>query len=264
MSERVRYEVRETERVAIVTLARPEKRNALDPQTIAELEEALAAAEADGRVSAILLAADGRDFCAGADLEHIERTVDMSPEDLKADALTLGRLFVHMRRLPKPIVAAVHGNALAGGAGLATACDLVAASDDAHFGYPEVRIGFVPAMVMTMLVRAVGEKRAFALVALGHRIGAREALEQGLVHTVFSRHTFADDAFALAADLAARSRTSVALTKRLLYELDELTFEEGIERGADVNAEARGTDDCRSGVRAFLAARRPSVEPEAR
>lgn len=255
MSERVRYELREAERVAIVTLARPAKRNALDPQTIAELQESLAAAEADDRVGVILLAAEGKDFCAGADLEHIERTLDMTLAELEQDALELGRLFLHMRGVPKPIVAAVHGNALAGGAGLASACDLVVASDDAHFGYPEVHIGFVPAMVMTMLVRAVGEKRAFALVALGNRIGAREAMEQGLVHAVFSRHTFADDAFAFAADLATRSRTAIALSKRLLYEIDELTFEQGVERGAAVNAEARETEDCRAGVRAFLARR---------
>jgi methylglutaconyl-CoA hydratase len=255
MSERVRFEVREAERVAIVTLARPAKRNALDPQTIVELQESLAAAEADDRVGVILLAAEGKDFCAGADLEHIERTLDMTLAELEQDALELGRLFLHMRGVPKPIVAAVHGNALAGGAGLASACDLVVASDDAHFGYPEVHIGFVPAMVMTMLVRAVGEKRAFALVALGNRIGAREAMEQGLVHAVFSRHTFADDAFAFAADLATRSRTAIALSKRLLYEIDELTFEQGVERGAAVNAEARETEDCRAGVRAFLARR---------
>jgi methylglutaconyl-CoA hydratase len=179
----------------------------------------------------------------------------MTLAELEQDALELGRLFLHMRGVPKPIVAAVHGNALAGGAGLASACDLVVASDDAHFGYPEVHIGFVPAMVMTMLVRAVGEKRAFALVALGNRIGAREAMEQGLVHAVFSRHTFADDAFAFAADLATRSRTAIALSKRLLYEIDELTFEQGVERGAAVNAEARETEDCRAGVRAFLARR---------
>ena len=256
--ERVRYEVREAERVALVTLARPEKRNALDPPTIAGLEEALAAAETDAHVGAILLAAEGKDFCAGADLEHVEHTLAMTPAELEQDALELGRLFVRMRALPKPIVAAVHGNALAGGAGLASACDLVLASDDAQFGYPEVHIGFVPAMVMTMLVRAVGEKRAFALVALGNRIGAREALEQGLVHAVYSRHTFADDAFALAADLAGRSPSALALSKRLLYEIGELSFEAGIERGARVNAEARGTDDCRAGVRAFLARRGPA------
>lgn len=256
-SERVRYEVREAERVAIVTLARPEKRNALDPPTIAALRESLAAAEADERVGTVLLAAEGKDFCAGADLEHIGRTLDMTPAELEEDALELGRLFVRMRAVPKPIVAAVHGNALAGGAGLASACDLVVASDDAQFGYPEVHIGFVPAMVMTMLVRAVGEKRAFALVAIGNRVGAKEAMEQGLVHAVYSRHTFADDAFAFAADLARRSGTALALSKRLLYEIGELSFEAGVERGARVNAEARGTEDCRAGVRAFLARRGP-------
>jgi methylglutaconyl-CoA hydratase len=264
MTGRVRYEPRTDDGVAIVTLARPDKRNALDPETIADLEEALAAAEADERIAAILLAAEGRDFCAGADLAHIERTLDMSRADLERDALDMGRLFLHMRRLPKPIVAAVQGNALAGGAGLATACDVVLAADDANFGYPEIHIGFVPAMVMTMLLRAVGEKRAFALVASGHRIGAREAMEIGLVHTVFSRHTFADDAIAFAADLAGRSRTSMAFTKGLLYELDELTFAEGIERGASVNAEARSTEDMRVGVRAFLARRTAPATPEAR
>jgi methylglutaconyl-CoA hydratase len=258
MSDPVRYEVREAERVAVVTLARPEKRNALDPATVAGLEGSLAAAEADERVAAILLAAEGKDFCAGADLAHIERTVDMSHEELVDDAMALGRLFVHMRRLPKPIVAAVQGNALAGGAGLATACDLIVASDDAHFGYPEVHIGFVPALVMTLLLRAVGEKRAFALIALGNRIGAPDALEHGLVHAVFSRHTFADDAFALAVDLAGRSRTSLAYSKRLLYELEDMGFEEGVRRGAVVNAEARQTEDCRAGVRAFLERRRLS------
>ena len=263
MNGRVRYEVRADDGLAVVTLARPEKRNALDREAVADLEEALAAAEADERVAAILLAAEGRDFCAGADLAHIERTLDMSRAELEEDALAMGRLFLHMRLLPKAIVAAVQGNALAGGAGLATACDIVVAADDANFGYPEIHIGFVPAMVMTMLVRAVGEKRAFALVVSGHRIGAREAMEQGLVHAVFSRHTFADDSLAFGVDLATRSRTSMALTKRLLYDLDELTFAEGIERGAQVNAEARSTEDCRAGVRAFLARRDASAAPEA-
>jgi methylglutaconyl-CoA hydratase len=258
VSDPVGYEVHESERVAVVTLARPEKRNALDPETVDGLERSLAGAEADERVAAILLAAEGKDFCAGADLAHIERTVDMSGAELVDDAMALGRLFVHMRRLPKPIVAAVQGNALAGGAGLASACDLIVAADDAHFGYPEVHIGFVPAMVMTMLVRAVGEKRAFAMVALGNRIGAIEAQEHGLVHAVFSRHTFADDAFAVAVDLAGRSGTSLAFTKRLLYQLDDLGFEEGIVRGAAVTAEARQTEDCRAGVRAFLERRRSS------
>ncbi len=252
MSEHVLYELDEPTGVVTITLDRPEKRNALDPETIAALEAAFAAAETDGRARVILLVANGKDFCAGVDIAHIEAMVDASHEELLEDARRMGRLFVRMRRLPKPIVAAVHGNALAGGAGLATACDIVLAADDAHFGYPEVHIGFVPAMVLTMLTRSVGEKRAFELVTSGRRFGAEEALRLGLIHCVYSRHTFADDARAYAVELAGRSVTSMALSKQLLYELDDLTFEEGIERGARVNAEARRTDDCRTGVRAFL------------
>lgn len=251
MSGRVRFEVGD-DGVGRITLARPEKRNALDPATIRELEEALTSAEADPAVRAILLDAEGKDFCAGADLAHIEAMVDATREELVADARALGELFLHMRRLPKPIVAAVHGNALAGGAGLATACDLVLAADDAYLGYPEVHIGFVPAMVMTMLIRAVGEKRAFELVVRGERIDAGRAREIGLVNGVYSRHTFADDVRAWAAELAERSASSMALSKALLHELEELDFAAGIARGAEVNADARRTEDCRAGVRAFL------------
>lgn len=246
------YDASPEEGLATIVLNRPEKRNALDREMIEGLEEALAAAEADERLRTIFVWAEGKDFCAGADIAHLAAMVDAPHDALLDDARYLGRLFVHMRRLPKPIVAAVHGNALAGGAGLATACDVVLAADDAYFGYPEVHIGFVPAMVMAILVRAVGEKRAFELVASGRRIGAEEARELGLVHAVYSRHTFADDTRAYAVELASRSATSLAFSKRLLYELDELTFEEGIERGAEINALARQTDDCRAGVRAFL------------
>lgn len=253
--DRVRYRV-EDDGVAVVTLSRPEKRNALDPATIDALSEACEAAAADERVRAILLDAEGKDFCAGADLAHIEALVDADRDALVADARRLGDLFLRMRRLPKPIVAAVHGNALAGGAGLATACDLVLAADDAYLGYPEVHIGFVPAMVMTMLIRAVGEKRAFELVARGDRIHAERAHEIGLVNCVYSRHTFADDVRAYTAELAERSVTSIALSKSLLYELDELDFAEGLARGAEVNADARRTDDCRAGVKAFLERKR--------
>ncbi len=251
MSERVRLAV-DDDGIATVTLDRADKRNALDPAMIAELEEAFAAAEADPRVRVVVLQAEGKDFCAGADLAHIESTVTMDRDELVADARRLGELFVRMRRLPKPIVAAVHGNALAGGAGLAGACDVVLAADDAVFGYPEVHIGFVPAMVLTMLVRAVGEKRAFELVATGRRVDAAEARELGLVIRVHSRHTFRDDVRAFALELAQRPASAIALSKELLYELDELTFAEGIARGAEVNAEARQTDACRAGVQAFL------------
>jgi methylglutaconyl-CoA hydratase len=248
----VLVEVGEADTVAVLTLNRPEKRNALDPGTVQALKEALDGVEGDERVRVVLLEAAGRDFCAGADLGHLEAMANASYDEHLADARSLGELFVQMRRFTRPIVAAVHGNALAGGAGLATACDIVLASDDAWLGYPEVHIGFVPAIVMTMLIRIVGEKTAFELVATGKRIDAGEAHRIGLVNAVFSRHTFAADARAFAVELAGRSASALGLTKRLLYELGDLGFEEGIARGAQVNAEARMTEDCRAGVRAFL------------
>ena len=254
-SSGVRYAIDAEAGVATVTLDRPEKRNALDPAMIESLAEAFDRAQRDESVRVVLLDAAGRDFCAGADLAHMASMVDAAYEEHLADASALGELFVLMRRLTRPIVAAVHGNALAGGAGLATACDIVLASDDARFGYPEVHIGFVPAMVMTMLVRNVGEKRAFELVATGKRIDAEEAQEIGLVNAMYNHHTLADDARVFAAELAARPATPLAFTKRLLYELDELSFVEGIARGAEINAEARMTEECREGVRAFLQAR---------
>ena len=255
MTKPVIVEVREADAVAILTLNRPEKRNALDPGTIRAFKEALDAVERDERVRVVLLEGAGRDFCAGADLGHMEAMVEASYEEHLADAVAMGELFVRMRHLARPIVAAVHGNALAGGAGLATACDLVLASDDAWLGYPEVHIGFVPAIVMTMLIRSVGEKTAFELVATGKRIDAGEAHRIGLVNAVFSRHTFTADARAFAVELAGRSASALTFSKRLLYELGDLGFEEGIARGARVNAEARMTEDCRTGVRTFLEGR---------
>ena len=249
---RVRYAVDAGTGVATVTLDRPEKRNALDRALIQSLVEAFERTRADNDARVVLLEAAGRDFCAGADLAQLESLIDATYEEQLADASALGELFVRMRGIPRPIVAAVHGNALAGGAGLATACDIVLAADDARLGYPEVHLGFVPAMVMTMLVRNVGEKRAFELVATGRRIDAEEALRLGLVNAVYNRHTFADDARAFAAELAGRPASALALIKRLLYELDELSFEKGIARGAEINAEARMTEECRAGVRAFL------------
>jgi methylglutaconyl-CoA hydratase len=164
-----------------------------------------------------------------------------------------------MRTLQKPVIAAVHGKALAGGAGLATACDLILAHEDAVFGYPEVHLGFVPAMVMAILRRKLGEGRAFELATVGHRIDATEAERIGLVNRVIGGGAgddpvgaFHDAALAFAADLATRPPSALALTKRLLYGLDGTDFAESIARGAEINAIARSTEACREGVRRFL------------
>jgi methylglutaconyl-CoA hydratase len=248
---RVRYEVGEG--VATVTLDRADKRNALDAAMVDALRHAFERAGVDRDVRVVLLRAEGPDFCAGADLAALERiAAGAGPIDNLEDAARLGDLFVRMRRIEKPIVAAVHGNAIAGGAGLATACDIIVAAEDATFGYPEVHLGFVPAMVMALLRRAAGEKVAFALLARGNSIDAAEAARIGLVARVAPSATLQQDAAKYAAELAARSGSALALIKRLFYGIDGMSFEDAIARGAEVNALARATDDCQAGVRRFL------------
>jgi methylglutaconyl-CoA hydratase len=239
--------------IATLTLNRPDKRNALDARTVHELTQAVLACDGDTQVHVMLLRGAGKDFCAGADLEQLQRiAAGASALENLDNAAALGTLFVTMRRASKPIVAAVHGHALAGGAGLATAADLIVASESATFGYPEVHLGFVPAMVTALLRRAVGEKTAFQLITLGESFSAREALRLGLVARVLADDGFADAAHAFAADLAKRSASAIRLCKRLLYGIDGASFEDAIARGAEVNVIARATPDCQDGVRRFL------------
>jgi methylglutaconyl-CoA hydratase len=254
--KRVLFEV--ADGVVTITLNRPEKRNALDGETVRELKQALASAEASDDARVVLLRANGPDFCAGADLSELERIAagGGSIDNLR-DAQSLGDLFIAMRHTSRPIIAAVQGNAIAGGAGLATAADLIVASDNAVFGYPEVHLGFVPAMVMALLRRAVGEKITFDLAATGRRFGAEEAQRLGLVSRVVPAARLDGDAIGFARELAGRSASALALIKRLLYGIDGVSFEEAIARGAEVNAIARATPDCQAGVRRFLERRRP-------
>jgi methylglutaconyl-CoA hydratase len=244
------------EGVLTVTLNRPEKRNAMNQAMVSGLVEALSDAAADGSVHVILIRGAGSDFCAGADLEAMRRIAgEADPVANLADAQGLGSLLVLMRRHSKPIIAAVHGHALAGGAGLATACDLVLARDDAVFGYPEVHLGFVPAMVMAVLRRAVGEKVAFELAVRGQRIGAEEAAGLGLVNRVIPEAGWDAGVEEYAQSLAGQSKTAVSLVKRLLYGMDGLSFEEAVARGAEVNTIARLTPDTREGILRFLEGR---------
>lgn len=238
--------------VFTLVLNRPEKRNALNGAILDGLAEALARAELEAAVRVVVIRGAGKDFCAGADLAELLASADRSVEENERDALRLGELFLAIRRLPKPVVAVVHGRALAGGAGLATACDLVLAAESASFGYPEVERGFVPAMVMTMLRRAVGEKRAYDLVGTGRIVGAAEALAMGLVSRVVPDEALDAEAAAVATAMAGRSASAAALTKQLFTDLDTRSFEEGILLGARVNALSRTTADFRTAIAAFL------------
>lgn len=236
-----------------ITLARPDKKNALDRRMADELHDAIRGADADPDVRVIVLAGDGPDFCAGADLAALERLLAEGREAHRADAAALGRVFVALREARTATVAVVRGRALAGGAGLATACDLVIAHEHAQFGYPEVRIGFVPAMVMTMLRRAVGEKRAFDLVGTGRVIDAREAERIGLASRVLDDRSFDVELQGILDGLTRTPPGAMAFTKSLLYDLDDLGFAAGIEAGVETNVEARLTDEFRTGVERFLA-----------
>ncbi len=235
-----------------LTLNRPEKRNALDSLMVGALQQQLDRAELDAEVRVVVLRGAGRDFCAGADLAELLESVDRSPEDNAAHAQQLGNVFVTMRKLPKSVVAVVHGRALAGGCGLATACDLVLAHADASFGYPEVKRGFVPAMVIAMLHRAVGEKVAYDLVGTGHVLTAAEALQVGLVSRVIAADGFDAEVGEILQGMAASSPSAVALIKRQLYEVEGRSFEQAIALGAKVNAVARATPDFKSAVSKFF------------
>jgi methylglutaconyl-CoA hydratase len=250
--EQLLTEVDERSGVNRIVLNRPDRRNALNATLVAELKDALALAEADDRVRVVGISGAGPDFCAGADLREVQAAIEEGALASLADAESLGELLLLLRRIEKPVVALVHGRALAGGCGLATACDLILASEDARFGYPEVKLGFVPAMVMAILRRLVGEKIAFELVALGDVIDAAEARRLGLVNRVFATNEFEElgDEFLLG--LASRSASALALSKRLLYQIDGASFESAIRAGAEINALARLTDDCQNGIRRFL------------
>jgi methylglutaconyl-CoA hydratase len=238
--------------VLTLTLDRPEKRNALSGPLIDALLAALERADLDADVRVVALRGAGPDFCAGADLQELLDSADRSPAENEASALRLGGVFLAIRRLPKPVVAVVQGRALAGGAGLATACDLVLAGSGAQLGYPEIQRGFVPAMVMTILRRLAGERAALDLVLTGRVLGADEARALGLVSRVVPDERLESEGRTVLAGLAAASPTGLALTKRLFHELDGLGFEDGIRLGARVNAQARQTPDFREAIARFL------------
>jgi len=233
-----------------ITLARPEKKNALDRIMADELAEALFAMS-ESPVNVVALDGEGPDFCTGADLAAIEEMLDTPRQEHIDDAKALGHVFHTIRKMEKPVVALVKGRAYAGGAGLATACDIVLAHEEARFAYPEVTIGFVPAMAMTMLRRCVGEKQAFELVSTGRILSADEALKIGLVSRVFAAKEFDHLCKAALDKLADAPPSAMAATKTLFYKLDTLGFLDGISAGIVANADARLTPAFREGVQRF-------------
>jgi methylglutaconyl-CoA hydratase len=242
--------------VARITLNRPEKRNALNPALIAGIKDALREASRDERVRVVIITGAGKDFCSGADLASLQQVAAADVSENAEDARSLLDLFLLIRQIPVPVLAAVRGRALAGGCGLASACDIVLASSSARFGYPEVKIGFVPAMVMAILRRNVSEKRAFELLTRGAEISAEHAHAFGLVNEIYADYVFDAQVASYANDFVKLSRSAVSLTKTLLYQMDGLSFPAALETGADVNVIARLTEDCRQRVAKFLSRHR--------
>jgi len=238
-----------------ITLARPEKKNALDRVMADELAETLFALS-ESPVKVVAIEGEGPDFCVGADLAALEEMLDAPRQEHIDDAKALGHVFHTIRKMDKPVVALVKGRAYAGGAGLASACDIVLAHEEARFSYPEVTIGFVPAMVMTMLRRSVGEKHAFELVSTGRILSAEEAREIGLVSRVFAAKEFDQLSKAVLDKLADAPASAMSATKILFYKLDTLGFLDGISAGIVANADARSTPAFREGVKRFTSRKR--------
>jgi methylglutaconyl-CoA hydratase len=245
------------DRIAWLTLNRPEKRNALNETMIGELTGALQAAADDPAVKVVVLKATGKVFSAGADLEYLERLGQNSYEENLADSRHLMGLFLQIYQHEKLIIAQVEGHAIAGGCGLASVCDLCYAVPEAKFGYTEAQIGFIPALVSVFLVPKIGEGRARELLLTGRLVDAGEASAIGLITAVAEKASIRDVVREKALSLCTLvSAASTTQTKQLLCDLHGLGMTEGLELAAERNARARATEDCREGIRAFLEKRK--------
>ncbi len=242
--------------IATVTLNRPEKRNAISTEMIEELLAALDEVEA-GPARVVILTGAGKAFCSGMDLATLQAIAQQSPEQNLEDSHRMARMFHRLWAYPKPLIAAVNGPAIAGGCGIATLCDFTLAAPEAKFGYTEVRIGFIPAIVSVFLVRQIGEKRARDLLLTGRILDAAEAHQMGLVTEVVPAEELMDAARQLAGALLAASPTSIAHTKRLLCKFAAEEIDRELELAIAENAGIRATADFREGLAAFLEKRKP-------
>lgn len=240
-------------RIGYITLNRPDKRNALSFEMVSELRQAFAEAESNAEVKLIILKANGDAFCAGADLEHLQKLQGYSLQQNLDDSRHLKELFKTIYLLKKVVIAQVQGHALAGGCGLATVCDFVFAVPEAKFGYTEMKIGFIPAIVMVFLIRKIGEQKAKHLLLSGELLQGEAAVQAGLVNMIVLKENLEKVTEEFAQRLITRnSGQSMELTKRMIAEVQSMSLEEALEYASQMNAQARATDDCKKGIQAFL------------
>lgn len=247
--------------IATITLNRPDKRNAISYELIEELLAVLdEVANSSARV--LILTGAGKAFCSGMDLDNLKALVGRSPEQSLKDSEIMARLFRSLYDFPRPTIAAVNGAAMAGGCGLATLCDFTLAVPEAKFGYTEVRIGFIPAIVSTFLLRQVGEKHARDLLLTGRIIGAEEAHRIGLINEIVFGEKLIERARELASQLMENSPASLVCTKRLLSDHARVELDTQIQAAVRENAAIRATQDFREGISSFLEKRKPQWSGE--
>jgi methylglutaconyl-CoA hydratase len=241
------------DRIASITMNRPEKRNALSHELVTGLREAFLMAEQDDKVKVIILKGNGEAFSSGADLEYLQQMQQFSYEQNFSDSNHLKELFLQIYSLKKVVIAQIQGHAIAGGCGLAMVCDFSFAAPEAKFGYTEVKIGFVPAIVMVFLIRKIGESRARGLLLSGALIGADQAKKIGLINEIISKEELDEEVIHFAAQLVVtNSAYSMSVTKHMVAKVQSLPLEEALTFAAEMNARVRESEDCKRGVSAFV------------
>ncbi len=247
--------------LSIITFNRPDKRNAISTQMIAELQTALDAIEKT-HTRVVILTATGKAFCAGIDLELLQAIARQTAAENQEDSRRIAKMFRKIWSYSRPIIAAVNGHALAGGCGIATLCDFTLAVPEAKFGYTEVKIGFLPAIVSVFLTRQVGEKRARDLLLTGRLIEAAEAKEMGLVNEIVPAEKLMDRAHELAETILGASPSSITRAKHLLVSAAAASVDHDLERAVLESARVRCTPDFKEGIAAFLEKRKPIWQGE--
>lgn len=236
---------------AVITLNRPEKRNALNPEMVISIKEKITESENDDSIKSIIITGEGKAFCAGADLEYLNQIKNNSAIENEKDSQHLAEMYLKIYNCSKPTIAAVNGPAIAGGCGLATVCDfIIAHPDNSKFGYSEVKIGFVPAIVSVFLIKKIGEGKAKRMLLSGEIINGKNAFDIGLVNTL--SENVLEDAIAFAEEINLNSLDSLIMTKKMINSVSGMNVNEAVEYCLRINVLSRSTKDFESGIKKFL------------
>ena len=245
----IKFEIKDE--IGILSLNRPEKRNALHPELVKQMKDKLIEIERDNLVKVLIITGEGKAFCAGADLEYLNQLKGYSSIENETDSRELAELFLMLHTFPKPVIAAVNGAAIAGGCGLASVCDIIVADEaNAKFGYSEVKIGFIPAIVSTFLIQRVGEGMAKQLLLSGEIINAKRSFEIGFVNLLNSNAL--SGALEVASKLKLNSSTSMKMTKEMINKISNMSFTDAVEYSIGLNTISRTTEDFKKGLNNFL------------